>query len=224
MPFKWWLAVSLSWWRIPCLWGRGTRQLWLEISMAPTFWHFLQNGPLCILLQRVHVMRGDFVHIAVFCHPKLPKRQNGQTSLSNDGYASIFFVDEYPVCESEVVKYSPTLVPSNLLLPIQSEKNCQIVEEIWTMIERAVNSKDFRRQPRSGWPFFHQLCEKYYRKRCKYMCNNSKKQKGKKISTSPYRSEFEHNGMDISYQKRLESLDLKKAVHALHASMCQKDL
>ena len=26
---------------------------------------------------------------------------------------------------------------------------------------------------RGGWPFFHKLCEKYYRKSCKYMCNNS---------------------------------------------------
>ena len=28
--------------------------------------------------------------------------------------------------------------------------------------------------------FFHKMCEKYYRKSCKYTCNNSKKQKGKK--------------------------------------------
>ena len=48
-------------------------------------------------------MRGDFLHMAVFCHPKLRKRQNGQTRPSNDGYASIFFDDKYPVCESELV-------------------------------------------------------------------------------------------------------------------------
>ena len=35
------------------------------------------------------------------------------------------------------------------------------------------------------------------------MCNNSKN----------FTSEFRANGMDISYQKRLESLDLKKVVH-----------
>ena len=45
------------------------------------------------------------------------------------------------------------------------------------------------------------------------MCNNSTKQKGKKISTSHYRSKFEHNGIGIIYQKKLESLVEKKPVH-----------
>ena len=45
------------------------------------------------------------------------------------------------------------------------------------------------------------------------MRNNSTKQKGKKNSTSHYRSKFEHKGMGISYQKKLESLEEKKAVH-----------
>ena len=35
---------------------------------------------------------------------------------------------------------------------------------------------------------YHKLCEKYYRKSRKYMRNNSTKQKGKKNSTSHYRS------------------------------------
>ena len=60
--------------------------------------------------------------------------------------------------------------------------------------------KTLEDKPRSGWPFFHKLCEKYYRKSCKYMRNNSTKQKG-------------NNGMGISYQKKRESLELKKAVH-----------
>ena len=60
--------------------------------------------------------------------------------------------------------------------------------------------KTLEDKPRSGWPFFHKLCEKYYRKSCKYMRNNSTKQKG-------------NNGMGISYQKKLESLEDKKAVH-----------
>ena len=50
--------------------------------------------------------------------------------------------------------------------------------------------KTLENKPRSGWPFFHKLCEKYYRKSCKCMRNNSTKQKGKKISTSHYRSKF----------------------------------
>ena len=72
--------------------------------------------------------------------------------------------------------------------------------------------------------FFHKMCEKYYRKSCKYTCNNSKKQKGKKkIQLHIIDQSFEHNGMDISYQKRLESLDLKKAVHT-SCKHSQKDL
>ena len=50
--------------------------------------------------------------------------------------------------------------------------------------------KTLEDKPRSGWPFFHKLCEKYYRKSCKYMRNNSTKQKGKIISTAHYRSKF----------------------------------
>ena len=64
--------------------------------------------------------------------------------------------------------------------PFSQKKNCQIVEEVKTLEDK----------PRSGWPFFHKMCEKYYRKSCKYMRNNSTKQKGKKISTSHYRSKF----------------------------------
>ena len=40
-----------------------------------------------------------------------------------------------------------------------------------------------------------------------------KNRKVKKFQLHIIDQSFEHNGMDISYQKRLESLDLKKAVH-----------
>ena len=60
--------------------------------------------------------------------------------------------------------------------------------------------------------FFYKLCEKCYRKSCKYMCNNSKRLRGtKKPSTSQYQG-FKHNSMDICDQQRLESLEKKKAV------------
>ena len=59
---------------------------------------------------------------------------------------------------------------------IQSKTICQIVEES----ERWPNK----------WSKIHKMCEKYCRKSCKYMRNNSTKQKGKKISTSHYRSKF----------------------------------
>ena len=76
------------------------------------------------------------------------------------------------------------------------------------MTEKVVKSKDLSLEDklRSGWPFFHKMCEKYYRKSCKYMRNNSTKQKGKKISTSHYRSKFRA-------QQYVESLEEKKAVH-----------
>ena len=40
-----------------------------------------------------------------------------------------------------------------------------------------------------------------------------KNRKVKKFQLYVIDQSFEHNGMDISYQKRLESLDLKKAVN-----------
>ena len=43
--------------------------------------------------------------------------------------------------------------------------------------EQVVKSKDFRRQTKEWWP----LCEKCYRKSCKYMRNNPSRRKGKKI-------------------------------------------
>ena len=54
---------------------------------------------------------------------------------------------------------------------------------------------------------FYKLCEKCYRKSCKYMRNNSTTLKGKKkTSTSQYQS-FEHHGMEICDQQWLESLE-----------------
>ena len=50
------------------------------------------------------------------------------------------------------------------------------------------------------------------------MCNNSTKQKGKKIQLHIIDQSFGYSGMGISYQKKLESLEEKKAVHT------QKDL
>ena len=66
-----------------------------------------------------------------------------------------------------------------------SQRNCQIVGEVWTMSEQVVKGvEDVRRQtketPRSRWPLFYKLCKKCYRKSCKYMRNNSTRLKGKK--------------------------------------------
>ena len=44
------------------------------------------------------------------------------------------------------------------------------------------------------------------------MCNNSTKQKSKKFQLHIINQSFEHNGRGISYQKKLQSLEEKKAV------------
>ena len=68
-----------------------------------------------------------------------------------------------------------------------SQRNCQIVEDVWTTSEQLVKSKDIKRQtketPRSRWPFFYKLSEKCYQKSCKYVRNNSTRLKGKNTST-----------------------------------------
>ena len=60
---------------------------------------------------------------------------------------------------------------------------------------------------------FHKLCEKYYRKICKYTRDNSLSRKVKKFQLHIIDQSFGHNGIAISYQKKLESLEEKKAVH-----------
>ena len=97
-----------------------------------------------------------------------------------------------------------------VLWPFSPKKNCEIVEEIWTMIERVVKSKGLRRQPRSGWPFFTNCVRNIIEKAASICVIIPKKQKGKIISTSHYRSEFRVQ----RYGYKLENLDLKKAVHA----------
>ena len=83
------------------------------------------------------------------------------------------------------------------LLAIQSQKllNC------WTSVSD-ISGQVFK----SGWPFFFwfKCVKNCYRQSCKHMRNNSTRQKGKKNSTSQFQS-FEHNGMKIYDQQRLES-------------------
>ena len=95
----------------------------------------------------------------------------------------------YTVCAIAQASFFTVLCPF-------SQRDCQIVEEVWMMREQVVK-----------------LCKKCYRKSCKYMRNDSTRLQGKKkTSTSQYQS-FEHNGMEICDQQRLNSLKRKKAVH-----------
>ena len=89
--------------------------------------------------------------------------------------------------------YSVPLVKEIVKLLNKSER----WENKWSKV------KTLQDKPRSRWPvFFYKLCEKCYRKSCKYMRNNSTRLQGKKkTSTSQYQS-FEHNGMEICDQQR----------------------
>ena len=94
------------------------------------------------------------------------------------------------------------------------------------MREQVVKSKDLTRQTKEQMAgfFFYKLCEKCYRKSCKHMRNNSTRLQGKKkTSTSQYQS-FEHNGMEICDQRRLESLEKKKGGAHFMQTWHQKNL
>ena len=76
--------------------------------------------------------------------------------------------------------------------------------------------KTLEDKPRSGWPFFHKLCEKYYRKSCKFMrIIIPQNRKVKKISTSHYRSKFRAQRYGVKFPKKVGtwSLEEKEAVH-----------
>ena len=67
------------------------------------------------------------------------------------------------------------------LLAIQSKKIVKLLKKSKRLPNKWSKVKTLEDKPRSEWPFYHKLCEKYYPKSCKYMRNNSTKQKGKKF-------------------------------------------
>ena len=69
-------------------------------------------------------------------------------------------------------------------------------------------SKTLEDKPRSGWPFFHKMFEKYCRKSCKSICVIfPQNRKLKKFQLHIIDESFEHNAMGISYpKKKLQSL------------------
>ena len=70
---------------------------------------------------------------------------------------------------------------------------------------------------------FHKLCEKYYRKICKYTRDNSLSRKVKKFQLHIIDQSFGHNGIGISYQKSWKAWKRKRRC-TLHAGMAQKAL
>ena len=72
--------------------------------------------------------------------------------------------------------------------------------------------KTLEDKPRSVWPSFSKCVRNVIQKAVSICVINLHDRKLKKTSTSRYQS-FEHNGMKIYYQQRLESLEEKKAAH-----------
>ena len=81
--------------------------------------------------------------------------------------------------------------------------------------------KTLEDKPRSVWPSFFKCVTHVIEKAVSICVINLQDRKVKKTSTSQYQS-FEHNGMKIYDQQRLESLEEKKA--AQMQTWCQKDL
>ena len=110
------------------------------------------------------------------------------------------------------------------LLAIQSQKIAKLLKKSERWPNKWSKVKTLEDKPRSGWPFFHKLCEKYYRKSCKYMRNNSTKQKGKKNSTSHYRSKFRAQRYGDKLPKKVGKPWREKGGAPFMQAWCQKDL
>ena len=82
------------------------------------------------------------------------------------------------------------------------------------MTEQVVKSKDLRRQTKEWMTVFFGNCVRNIIKTAVSMCVIiPQNRKIKKFQRHIINQSFEHNGMGISYQKELESLEEKKAVH-----------
>ena len=109
------------------------------------------------------------------------------------------------------------------LLAIQSKKIAKFLRKSERWLNKGSKGKTLENKPGSRWPFFffHKLCDKYYRKSCRYMRDNSTKLEGKKITFHNMDQSFEHNGTGITYPKRWKALKRKRRC-TLHVSMVSK--
>ena len=96
--------------------------------------------------------------------------------------------------------------------PFSKKKIAKLLKKSERFLNKWSKVKTLEDKPRSRWPSFHKLCEKYYRKICKYTRDNSPSRKVKKFQLHIIDQSFGHNGIGISYQKKLESLEEKKVV------------
>ena len=101
------------------------------------------------------------------------------------------------------------------LLAIQSKTNAKLLKKSERWPNKWSKVKTLEDKPRSAWPFYHKLCEKYYRieKAVSICLIIPQNRKVKKFQLHIIDQSFEHNGTGISYQKKLQSLEEEKAVH-----------
>ena len=102
------------------------------------------------------------------------------------------------------------------------EGTCRTVNQP-KMINQRINR--LQQSKRQEILYYHKLCEKYYRKSRKYMRNNSTKQKGKKNSTSHYRSKFRAQRYGDKLPKKVGKPWREKGKEKpFMQAWCQKDL
>ena len=122
-------------------------------------------------------------------------------------------------CSSYTVCASAQASIFMVFWPVSPKKIAKLLKKSERWPNKWSKVKTLEDKPRSEWPFFHKLCEKYYRKSCKYMRNNSTKQKGKKISTSHYRSKFRAQRYGDKLPKKVWKALKRKKQCTLHAGM-----
>ena len=131
-----------------------------------------------------------------------------------------FFCFLYTVCATAQASIFTVFWPF-------SQRNCQIVEDVWTMIEPVVKSKDVRRQTRKlqgvDGRFFTKVSEKRYRKSCKYMCNNSTRLKGKKKLQLKTISKFRAQRYGDIWPTKVGKTWREKRRCTLHAGMASEE-
>ena len=90
----------------------------------------------------------------------------------------------------------------------------KLLNKVWMIkVNKLSKAKTLEDKTRSVWPSFSQCVRNVIEKAVSICVLNLHNTKVKKTSNSQYQS-FEHNGMKIYDQQRLESLEEKKAAHA----------
>ena len=101
-----------------------------------------------------------------------------------------------------------------VFLPFSQKKIAKLLKKSERWPNKWSKVKTLEDKPRSGWPFFHKLCEKsVIEKAVIIYVIIPQNRKVKKFQLHIIDQSFEYNSMGISYQKKLESLEEQNAVH-----------